>query len=429
MGMNIAIVGAGIAGMSAAYDLVRAGHRVTLYEAAAQAGGLASGFRDPSWEWPLERFYHHIFEGDKAIRSLTDAIGYSRNLFFRKGVTAHYWNGAFYPVDSPVAVLRFPGVPLIDRMRFGLASFYLKYGTNNWRSLEGTTATSWAQRWMGTAAYQVIMQPLLEGKMGPYVNEVNMAWLWARLKARSFKLGYFAGGFQGFSDALLKALQQQGVEVFLNTPARSLTHDGAHWTLHSTGHTRSFDRVIVTGSPGLLTQLAPSLPPDYLGQIAQLTSLGAVVLTLALKRPLTRNFYWMQGMRKDQFAFLALVEHTNFIEPSHYGGDHLVYCGDYIPPDHEYFRMTSDELLVRFLPSIRKFNPDFDFGWVRKTWLHREPYAQPIVGLHHSRRIPPLTTPLHGLYWASMSHVYPWDRGTNYAVELGQQVAAELLQA
>jgi protoporphyrinogen oxidase len=156
--------------------------------------------------------------------------------------------------------------------------------------------------------------------------------------------------------------------------------------------------------------------------------MGAVVMVIALKRRLTENFYWMQGMHKGEFPFLTLVEHTNFIEREHYGGDHLLYCGDYLPPDHEYFRLSQEALLERFLPALTRFNPDFRPDWVRKTWLHREPYAQPIVGLNHSRNIPPIATPLAGLYWASMSQVYPWDRGTNFAVELGQKAAGELLK-
>ncbi len=37
--------------------------------------------------------------------------------------------------------------------------------------------------------------------------------------------------------------------------------------------------------------------------------------------------------------FLALVEHTNYIDRQHYGGDHIVYCGDYVTPDHPYLSM------------------------------------------------------------------------------------------
>ncbi len=422
--MRVGIIGAGIAGLTAAYELGLAHHEVHVYEADAQVGGLASGFRDARWQWPLERFYHHVFEGDRAIRTLTEQIGFANRLVFRKGITAHFWNGTFYPLDSPLAVLRFPGLPPIDRLRFGLASFYLKYVTRDWRTLEGTTAVEWAARWMGPRAYRVLMQPMLEGKMGPYARDVNMAWLWARLRARSFKLGYYAGGFQSFADALHTAVARLGGEIYLSEPVVKLEPDGAGWTLHSASGVQTYDCVIATGSPGLLAKLVPTLPPDYLGKLAGLRSLGAVVLTLALKQRLT-NFYWMQGMQKGDFPFLALVEHTNFVEAKHYGGDHLVYCGDYLPANHDYFRLGKDEVLKLFAPAIARFNPAFTLDWVRDYWLHREPYAQPIVGLNHSANIPPLATPLRGLYWASMSQVYPWDRGTNFAVELGQQVAHE----
>jgi len=123
-----------------------------------------------------------------------------------------------------------------------------------------------------------------------------------------------------------------------------------------------------------------------------------------------------------------LVEHTNYIPREHYGGDHIIYCGDYVPPDHEYFRLSEAALVERFLPSLRKINPDFEPNWVRKWWVWRAPYAQPVPEVNHSRSIPDLATPLAGIYWASMSQVYPWDRGTNYAVEIGRRAARRALE-
>jgi len=427
--MKIAIVGAGIAGLTAAYELAQAGHAVTVYESAAQAGGLASGFRDELWDWPLERFYHHLFETDTAIRGLVHKIGFSDQLFFRAPVTSQWWNGRAWALDGALPVLRFPALPFVDRVRFGATIAYLKYATNDWRTLEQTTAVAWTRRWMGEHAYRVLIRPLLEGKFGPYVDEVNMAWLWARFKARSFKLGYFAGGFQAFCDALLASVRKLGVEVQLSAPIVALAAQSAGgWRVSpATGTPRDFDTVIVTGAPGLLGKLAPQLPPEYLGQLKGLRSMGAVVMTIALTQPLTDQLYWI-NMPKDQFPFLALVEHTNFIGSEHYGGDHLIYCGDYLEPAHEYFRLSEDELLERFLPALKAVNPRFERAWVRKFWLHREPYAQPIVPVGHSRNIPPLATPLPGLFWASMSQVYPWDRGTNFAVELGQNVARAVVE-
>ncbi|MFL5803303.1 MAG: NAD(P)/FAD-dependent oxidoreductase [Roseiflexaceae bacterium] len=432
--MKVGIIGAGVAGLTAAHDLAKAGHRVAIYEAAANAGGLASGFRDEHWEWPLERFYHHLFQTDVAIRELIEQIGFGDKLFFRAPVTAQWWHGRGYALDGVLPVLRFPAIPLVDRLRFGATIAYLKYATNNWRKLERTPAVAWTRRWMGENAYRALIRPLIEGKFGPYADEVNMAWLWARFKARSFKLGYFVGGFQAFADALLAYVRGQGVAVHLSAPVAALTPlpaGNGHvaevgWRITTAaGEVADFDALIVTGAPGLLSKLAPQLPPDYLGQLRRLRSMGAVVMTIALTQPLTGGIYWM-NMPKDQFPFLALVEHTNFIEPSHYGGDHLIYCGDYLDPAHEYFRLTQAELLERFLPALKAVNPRFEPSWVRATWLHREPYAQPIVPVDHSRNIPPLATPLPGLYWASMSQVYPWDRGTNFAVELGQRVAREV---
>lgn len=427
--MKIAIIGAGVAGLTAAYELARAGQQVTVFEAAPVAGGLTSGFRDERWEWPLERFYHHIFQTDKAIIKLAEAIGFGDRLFFRGQVTAQWWRGRGYDLNGPLQVLRFPALPLHDRLRFGLVVFYLKYVTNNWRRLERTTAAEWTSRWAGRRVYEALWRPLLEGKFGPHADEVNMAWLWARFKARSFKLGYFVGGFQAFCDALLATVRRLGADVRLRSPVTAARQLHGGWEVIAPGMpAEHYDQLLVTGAPGLLAKLAPQLPADYLGRLRELRSMGAVVMTLALTRPLTNGLYWV-NMPKDQFPYLALVEHTNFIEPEHYGGDRLIYLGDYLEPDHEYFQLSHEELLGRFLPSLKLVNPAFERSWVRASWLHREHYAQPIVPVGHSASIPPLRTPLDGLYWASMSQVYPWDRGTNFAVELGQRVATEMLAA
>lgn len=106
---SAAVIGAGITGLTAAYRLAKQGWQVTVFEAAREVGGLASGYRGGDWDWPLERFYHHLFASDSHMRGLVDEIGFGSRLFFRRPVTAQWWEGKTYPLDSPGAVLRFPG--------------------------------------------------------------------------------------------------------------------------------------------------------------------------------------------------------------------------------------------------------------------------------------------------------------------------------
>jgi len=429
--MNIAIIGAGIAGLSAAYDLAGHGHQVTIFEAAPYAGGLAAGFKSDRWDWHLEHFYHHWFETDHDILDIIKEIGASDKLFFPRPTTSMYIDGQIYPFDSPARMLLFPKLPLIPKIRFGLAGLYLRL-TKNWQALEKETAHTWMTRTMGRQAYRMLWEPLLIGKFGDYYKEVNMAWFWARIHKRSPRLGYFEGGFQAFVDALSAAAQARGVTVHLNTPVNQITPqaDGRLGLVTPDNeHPPIFDRVLATVSPQLLTRLAPALPDDYTASLRKLKSMGAVVVILALKHRLTDQHYWINIPKAEGFPYLALVEHTNYVDRRHYDGDHIVYCGDYLKTDHEYFSLSKEELLERFLPTLTRFNPDFSPDWVKESWLFKAKYAQPVPPVNHSANIPPLKTPLTGLYWASMSQVYPWDRGTNYAVEIGRRAAREILQS
>ncbi|MCP4362890.1 MAG: NAD(P)/FAD-dependent oxidoreductase [Chloroflexi bacterium] len=429
--MNTAIIGAGLAGLSAAYDLLNAGHDVVLFEASDCAGGLAGGFQDETWDWPLEKFYHHIFKSDKAIIGLTEEIGFKDKLFFPRPTTSVIHNGRIEPFDSPLRWFTFSGFNLLDTIRFGLVGAYLRF-SRPWRKLEQETADSWLQRWYGQKIYKTVWRPLLIGKFGPYYQDVNMAWMWARVHVRSMSLGYYEGGFQAFVDRLTVVVQERGGQVKLNCPVEQVRPQNGKLSIQAAGQTYTFDNCLATTSPGLLTKLAPDLPPDYLGQLLNLKSMGAVALTLALTRPFMPDdrTYWLNipantpDKNEGDYPFLALVEHTNFIERKHYNDDHILYCGDYVTPDHPYMSMSQMELEDLFTAALKNINPEFQRDWVRQSWLFREAYAQPVPLLNHSQAIPDIQTPLPGLYFASMSQVYPWDRGTNFAVEIGRKAAA-----
>ncbi len=431
--MKVGIIGAGIAGLSAAYDLLDAGHDVTLFEASETTGGLARGFQDEAWAWPLEHFYHHIFETDDDIINLTRELGIGDTLFFPTPRTSMFHEGKIYPFSNPVDWWKFPTFDPLSYVRFGVVGAFLRY-TKFWKYLEKYTAADWTRRFYGKKIYDLMWKPLLIGKFGDHYKNVNMAWLWARLHVRSFKLGYFEGGFQHFIDRLTEAVTNRGGAILLQSPV-SCVEPQADGTLVVTanGARTTFDKVLHTTSPALLAKIAPSLPPSYLAQLQKLDSMGAVVMTFALKQSLlTDGTYWLNlpaisaDKAQNPIPFLAIVEHTNYIDREHYGGDHIIYAGDYVNPDHPYMTMDEDELADIFLAAFSKFNPAFDRSWIRKRYLFRASYAQPVPLVNHSENIPAMQTPVQNLYLASMSQVYPWDRGTNFAVQIGRKAANEM---
>jgi protoporphyrinogen oxidase len=439
--MDIGIIGAGITGLTAAHDLTGRGHDVAVYEARSYAGGLAAGFRDPGWDWHLEHFYHHWFASDDELIGLIDELGARDQLFFRRPTTTLYHQGDLYPLDSPVPwldflplpaahrairVLQFTPLPLVDRLRAGVVGAYLTL-IRDWHPLERVTAHDWMRRMVGERAYNVLWRPLLISKFGEeHYRGVNMAWMWARLYKRTASLGYFEGGFQAFIDLLVERVKEQGGTVRFNAEVQGIRRvrgEGIRLALNADVAEVAHDAVVATVSPRAMLEMTPELTGSYAMKLRELESMGAVALVLALDRSLTDQHYWINLPKGAEIPFMGLVEHTNYISSEYYGGDHLVYCGDYLPPDHPYLGYDKGKLLEIYLPGLERINPSFRPNWVRESWMFSERYAQPVPKINHSHKIPSLETSLPGLWLATMSQIYPWDRGSNYAVEIGRRVA------
>lgn len=426
---NIAIVGAGITGLVAAYRLAQAGHHVAVYEANTSVGGLAGGFRKKEWEWALDYYYHHIFGTDRDILDLADELGITDQVLRLRPTSSWFFRGDVVAFDSPMALLRFPGLSIIDKVRMGAVLAYLKI-TKRWKNLEQHKAHEWLKRWMGRG-YNVLWKPLLESKFGAYAKEVNMAWFWARIHTRTTELLYFAGGFQAFCDKLAEGVQRAGGTLVLNTPVQALEHQqgkSGQWLLtSSTGDKKEFDQVLVTTAPSSLQALVKTLPATYVSQLENLRSIGVVVLIFSLKQSVVEQSYWVTLTKEEGFPFVVFLEHTNFIGKENYNNEILVYCGDYIADDHPYATASKEELITTFLTGLQKLNPQISREDIIETWLYRTPYAQPVPFVGQSKIIPDIKTPLDGLFYCSMSQVYPWDRGTNYSVAFGERVAEKML--
>jgi protoporphyrinogen oxidase len=419
-----AVLGAGALGLTVAYRLAQRGEEVVVLEREPIPGGLAAGFEIEPGMW-LEKFYHHLFRGDRHAIGLINELGLGSDLVWRRPLTVTLRNGRPRQLDSPLSLLRFSPLPVGDRLRMGAALAYLRALPGPGR-LEGQTASSWIRRWMGPNAHEVVWGPLLRGKFGALADEIAMPWFWARVHDRTAELGYLRGGFQHLYDRLAERIRELGGDLRLGTEVREVRAQtgGALRVATSGGEELSVDRVVSTLAVRLTCRLAPELPPEYRERHEWGTAYGAHCLVLALDRPLTSG-YWM-NINDPGYPFMALVEHTNYMDRADYGGRHLVYLGNYRPMDDPLLRQSTTEVVHQFAPHLERINPDFSREWVSDAWSFATPFAQPIVSVDYRNHIPPFETPVPGLWVASMFQVYPHDRGQNYSIDLAERLVREL---
>jgi len=403
--MKIAIVGGGITGLTAGWRLSGKNYQVFIFEKDKKLGGLASGFKKENWHWSLENFFHHLFTSDDAAKNLISELNLSSRLFYLRPKTSIFYKGKISQFDSPLNLLTFSHLNFLEKIRSGLVTTHLKI-SNDWQSLEKISAWDWLVSAFGQQAFQILWQPLLEGKFGSYAREISAAWFWARIKKRSTKLGYLKGGLQILTETLAKKIKENGGKIFLNYEVRNLKE------------LKDFDKIIIT-TPA--EKFFPQKFPPML---------GAINLVLVLKEQfLTDGTYWL-NINESSFPFVAVVEHTNFVNPKHYGGQHILYVGSYYLQNHRYFKMTAKQIFEEFLPYLKKINPNYNFQFsIFNFQLSVSKYAQPIVPTNYSKLLSKIKKSLpRNIYLANMQTVYPWDRGVNYAIEQAEKIAKEIVE-
>ncbi|MBI5123483.1 FAD-dependent oxidoreductase [Candidatus Roizmanbacteria bacterium] len=418
--MNIAIIGAGFTGLSTAYHLAKKGHKVTIFEKDPLPGGLAVGYQEKNWDWTLEKHYHHWFTNDKYVLTLAREIG--QEVIFKTPKTSVYLDNKIYQLDSPLALLKFSKLPLLDRLQMGAALALLRYNPF-WKPLEKIRATAILPKVIGKKGWEMIWKPQLVNKMGKFADEVSLVWFWTRINKRTTSLAYPVGGYLIFAQKIVQKIKDLGGEVYFNTAIESLTEDKKDNLIIKTNKkTYSFDKAIVTLPSYLFLKITPQLPETYKNKLIKLKGLGATDLVLRLKKQfLTDGTYWLSICQKDS-PVLVVVEHTNLMDKKSFNNEHLVYLGNYTETTNKKILMNKNQLLDFYDPLLKKINPNYRKNIIDFE-LFKAPFTQPIVPINYSKLLPPMTTPLKNVYLANIEQVYPWDRGTNYAVELGEKVA------
>jgi len=430
---DVAVVGAGLTGLVAAYRLAKAGVRVTVFERYPKPGGLVAS-TSVGGE-PIECFYHHIFTTDSEYLALAAELDLAAAVRWLPSRMGFYTADRLWDFGTPASLLRFRPLPWGGKLRFALTTLYLsRFGSLP--RLEQVTAREWMLRHAGRAVYDTIWGPLLAQKFAARAATVSMAWLWNKvhLRGRSRgqagmgeRLGYMDGSFARLVDELVRRVVGAGVALEVASPVRSIRPVDGGLEVATRSAAARFARVLFTAAPAELARVAGDhLPPAYLGQLHAVEHAHAVCGFLELERPLSR-YYWL-NVADPSFPFGGVIEHTNLVAAQRYGGRSIVYLSKYVLDDDPLWRATSDEVWTAFLPALRRINPQFEEGWIAGRSVFRAAFAQPIVPCRYSQSMPPFRTPLGGLYHACMAQVYPEDRGQNYAVRAANRAAAELLK-
>ena len=425
--MKIGIIGAGFTGLTAGLRLSQAGHKVIIFERDDKPGGLAVGYKEKEWDWTLEKHYHHWFTNDKSVLNLAKELNYK--VFSPRPKTSSFVDNEIVQFDSPLSLLKFNKLSPFERVRMGTSLAFLRYN-KYWKPFEKYRAEKYLMNSMGQRAYKLLWEPLMKNKLGKYSPDVSLAWFWARIYKRTSSLTYPEGGFLRFAERIAQEVTQNKGKIYYNSEILNLESKESPSVTYTNQadlkrKTEKFDAVIVTLPISLFIKIAPSLPKFYVTKNASLKNIAAVNTVLRLNKPLFGDgTYWL-SMCDINSPILAIVEHTNFMDKKHYNNEHLVYLGNNLETNDPRYTMSDKELLSLYDPWIKKINPDYASSLIAYKTFHA-PFAQPIIFRNYSKNIPSTKTPLKNVHLANIQQVYPWDRGTNYAVELGEKIAHEI---
>ena len=434
---RIAVIGGGFAGLAAAYRLAQAGVEVSLFERSGSLGGLAMTL--PLGDREIEKYYHHWFTSDRDILDLVAELGLRDQLRWISPVMGMFREGRVYRFTSPLDLLRFRPFSLRAKLRFGLSTLFLQRYPRRDR-FEGVSAAWWLRRVAGREVYETVWGPLLRAKFGRHAEAISMAWIWSKMRVRGTSrtqggnqesLGYLNGGFGIVARRLARAIGERGGAVHTAEPVRRIraVAEAAdplqRLEVETTRRRERFAAVIATVAPPLLARLAPDLPDPY-RRSCEAIEHSAILCTMLLLRRSLSPIYWM-NISDAEIPFGGLIEHTNFVSPELYGNRRILYISHYLDPDDPAYRFDAHELFAHYRPGLARVQPAFDDAWVERQFEFRDRYAQPIVTVDYHRRLLPLRAPLPGLFVATMSQIYPEDRGTNYAVRIGGEAARACL--
>lgn len=421
---TVGIVGAGAMGLAAAYHALKAGHRVTVYEADTMAGGMAAHTDLDGLS--IERFYHFVCKADASTFALMRELGIGDRMRWRDTSMGYFVDGRMYRWGDPLALLTFPKLSPVAKLRYGLQMF-LSTKRSDWRPLEDLAAKDWIERGAGREAYDVLWRRLFDLKFFEYADTVSAAWIWTRIKRigtsrkslMQEQLGYIDGGSETLVRALVDAIESRGGEIRLGTPAREVMVVDGHVTgIRTDAGVEPVDAVISTMPTPYVSRLVPALPDDWKARYDGIVNIGVVCVLLRLAKSVSPHF-WV-NINDPAVEVPGIIEFSR-LRPV---DDTVVYVPFYMPQSHPKFGRDDAAFVAESMAAIRRLNPAIGEGDLKASLVGRLRHAQPVCEAGFAAKIPPVQTPIGGLQIADTAFYYPEDRGISESVRYGAMMAA-----
>lgn len=430
---NWGIVGGGIMGMTLAHNLALKGHKVTIYEAAQELGGLVSTWQMNDLEW--DKFYHVILLSDFNTRNILTQLSIEEQIDWVETKTGFYMNGTLHSMSDIIEFLKFPNLNLIDKLRLGLTIFVASK-IKNWQKLENIPVTKWLQKWSGNNTFNKIWLPLLRAKLGDSYKETSAVFIWATIQrmygARRSGLkkemfGFVKGGYKTVIEAFKLTLKNDGVIVKTNYSAEviKINSEGKATITKKDGSTEEHDQVIVTLPSELAAKLCIDLSNNEKQRLNNIEYLSVICVAVLLDKSIS-NFY-VTNITDSWIPFTGVIEMTALVDKKYLGGKALVYLPKYVVKDDPLFDESDQNLKLFFLDNLKKMYPAITDEEILFAGVAKAKHVITVAKLNYSKTLPPVTTSIPNIHIINTSHIKDGTLNVNETIKIAEEKLAELL--
>jgi protoporphyrinogen oxidase len=172
---RVVVIGAGPAGLTAAYQLAKHGERCTVLEADAVVGGISRTVERDGWRFDIGG--HRFFTKVRVVEDLWHEILPAEDFLLRPRMSRIYYDGTFF--DYPLRAMNaLRGLGVLEATRCGLSYAWVRVRPpKDLDSFEGWTASRFGWR-----LYRTFFKTYTEKVWGVPAHEIKADWAAQRIK-------------------------------------------------------------------------------------------------------------------------------------------------------------------------------------------------------------------------------------------------------